>query len=142
LGITELSLVGGDIDLAHRESELFLEITSETAERTFTALAHQACARVAIARGDMGAARRHIADGLSCVDGYEAPLAAWRLHALAGAAFGDTAQIARARSVIRQLADSLDSDDPLRESFLGSEAVGAILNPTPTDTRRASKSGR
>jgi hypothetical protein len=142
LGIAELSLAGEDIELSRRESELLLEITSATAERTFTALAHHACARAAIARRDDGAAQRHIADGLSCIEGYEAPLAAWRLHALAGAHFRDVAHIGHARKVIRRLADSLDSDDPLRESFLRSNGVAAILNPTPTDIARANKFGR
>jgi hypothetical protein len=118
LGFTELCLAEGDRNGARRESERFLKLAAATAECTWTALAHHARARVAILERDSLCARREIALGFAAIDGREAPLAEWRLHALAGDLLDDPSLLAQARTAILQLASSLAAGDPLRECLL------------------------
>jgi DNA-binding winged helix-turn-helix (wHTH) protein len=120
LGLTELALARGDLSAARREAELFLSITAKTAERTWIALAHYARASVALAEHDRVGARLEVSKGLAVIEGYEAPLAAWRLHALAARIDSGSQHQQRAEAVIRELAETLPDDDDLRDSLLSS----------------------
>ena len=134
LGFTELCLAEGDCNAARGESERFLTLAAATAECTWTALAHHARARVAILERDSLCARREIALGLAAIEGREAPLAAWRLHALAGDALDDPSHQAQAGAAILQLAGSLATGDPLRECLLA-------RSPMPADRVQARGAG-
>jgi len=54
-----------------------------TAEHTWQGLAWEMNARVAMAELDMTRAHDCVANGLSAMEGFEVPLAAWRVHATA-----------------------------------------------------------
>jgi len=123
LGFTELCLAEGDAHGARREAEHFLSLAAATAECTWTALAHEARARVAILERDLLCARREIARGLAAIEGRETPLAAWRLHALAGEVLDDPSHLAQARTAMLRIANSLETGDPLRESVLAGSPV-------------------
>jgi len=72
---------------------------------------------------------------LTIVQGFEVPLAAWRIHATA-ARIDETsgnheAALAHreiSRATILRLADSLPEKEPLRENFLSAPAVARILD--------------
>ncbi|MBZ5725239.1 MAG: AAA family ATPase [Acidobacteriia bacterium] len=125
LGLTELFLASGELQAAREEAERFLTLASETAECTWRALAHHARARVAILERDPLGARREIARGLEAIEGREAPLAAWRLHALAAEVMGEPSHLAQARAAILRLAGSLAADDPLRACLLAHTPIRA-----------------
>jgi tetratricopeptide (TPR) repeat protein len=82
-GATDLALVQGDLVRARSLAESFLRATLSTAERTWQALAWEASARVAAAGYDTEQAYACVAKALSTMEGFEVPLAAWRVHATA-----------------------------------------------------------
>jgi hypothetical protein len=132
---TELWLAKGDRTRARLDAERFLDATLASAERTWQGLAWEVNARVAMIELDTTRARECIAKALSTMQGFEVPLAAWRVHATAAEleeALGNlqTADSHRelSRATIRQLADSLPAEEPLRRIFLAAPAVAKILN--------------
>jgi tetratricopeptide (TPR) repeat protein len=80
---TELWLAQGDLAKARTEAELFLNVTRMTAERAWQALAWEANTRVAVAEADLRRAAECINHGLMVMEGFEVPLAAWRVHVTA-----------------------------------------------------------
>jgi len=135
-GATELSLDQGDLILAKSHAERFLQLTLSTAERTWQALAWEAGARVASAEHDTERAGACIAQALSTMEGFEVPLAAWRVHATAADHYeraGDSASARRHRelsaAIIFKLANSLPAGDPLRKTFLSAPSVRRIVTP-------------
>src|SRR5258708_31970022 len=81
--LTELWLAKGDLAQARPQAERFLKIALATAEHTWHALAWEVNARVAMAALDQTRAQDCIANGLSAMEDFEVPLAAWRVHATA-----------------------------------------------------------
>src|SRR5580700_1707283 len=81
--LTELWLAKGDPAQARPQAERFLALTLATAEHTWQALAREVNARVAMAGLDLTRAQDCVAKGLSAMEGFEVPLAAWRAHATA-----------------------------------------------------------
>jgi len=72
---------------------------------------------------------------LSTVQGFEVPLAAWRVHSTAAEIDEDAGNLQSAglhrdisRATILQLANSLPAEEPLRQIFLSAPAVARILN--------------
>jgi hypothetical protein len=133
-GLTELWLAKGDRARAQLEAERFLEISSATEERTFQGLAWEVNARIALANRDPDRAQECIARALSTLQGFEAPLAAWRVHATAADIAEESGDLQSARShgdlsqaTILQLANSLSEREPLREIFLSAATVARIL---------------
>ena len=70
------------------------------------------------------------------MEGFEVPLAAWRVHGTAAelyARLGHNAAAeqhrASSRATILGLADSLPHDEPLRTRFLSAPAVRQIVDP-------------
>ncbi len=132
--LTELWLAKGDLAQARPEAETFLKIALVTEERTWRALAWEARARVAMAELDLTRAQGCIAEALSTMEGFELPLAGWRVH---GAAFElyqssghrDLAErhLALSRRTIMKLADSLPAQEPLRQIFLSAPLVRKTL---------------
>jgi hypothetical protein len=135
--LTEFWLGSADLSLARVQAERFLQRTSATAERMWQALAWEAGARVAMAEGDRGRAQQCIATAVSTMQGHDVPLAAWRVHATAAELCGRAGDREAAmrhgelsRVTILRLANSLQSEDPLRTTFLSAPSVSRILAAT------------
>jgi tetratricopeptide (TPR) repeat protein len=136
-GLAELWLASGDLQQARAETEKFLEVTQQTAERTWQALAWEMSARVAMAELDITSAQHCIAKGLSTMEGFEVPLASWRVHAVAAEFHERTGNselaesyLALSRETIMKLGNSLPAKDPLQTSFLADPVVRGILGDT------------
>jgi tetratricopeptide (TPR) repeat protein len=132
--MTELSIANRDLAAALTEAERFLSATLATAERTWQALAWEANARVAMALLDLDRARDCIASAMSTIEGFEVPLAEWRVHATAAELYKSMKNIGDAdhhrelsRATILKLADSLGAEEPLRETFLSAPSVRKVL---------------
>ena len=134
-GMTELWLATGDRDRAQQEAGRFLEISRATADRHWQGLAWEVNSRVALEERDLPRARDCIANALSTLQGFDSPLAAWRVNATAARIDEESGNLAAARwhrdfsrVTILRLANSLPEQEPLRESFLFAPAVAGILN--------------
>jgi DNA-binding winged helix-turn-helix (wHTH) protein/tetratricopeptide (TPR) repeat protein len=132
--LAELWLAKGDLARARPQAERFLEIALTNAERTWQALAWEVNARVAIAELDATRARDCIATGLSTMEGFEVPLAAWRVHATAFELYQNSGHrdlagrhLALSRDTILKLANSLPEEEPLRKIFLSAPMVRKVL---------------
>jgi hypothetical protein len=137
--LSEVWLAKGDLTRARPEAERFLASTLATAERTWQALAWEVNARVAMADGDRGHARTCVDKAVAAMEGFEVPLAAWRVHASAAeleSRLGNQRAAERHRSLGRStvlaLADSLVDHERLRETFLAAPPVRTIIRaPAP-----------
>jgi DNA-binding winged helix-turn-helix (wHTH) protein/tetratricopeptide (TPR) repeat protein len=134
-GMTELWLATGDRGRAQLEAGRFLEISLATVDRYWQGLAWEVNSRVALENRDLPRARDCIAKALATVQGFEVPLAAWRVHATAARIDEESGNLEAARShremscvTILRLANSLPEQEPLRESFLSAPIVARILN--------------
>jgi tetratricopeptide (TPR) repeat protein len=134
-GLTELWLVKGDRVRARLEAERFLDKALATEERTWQGLAWEVSSRVALASQDIDRARECIEKAVSTVQGFEAPLASWKIHATAAHIEQESGNIESARShrdlsrtTILRLANSLPEQEPLREIFLSAPAVVRVLS--------------
>lgn len=143
-GLTELWLAERNLTQARSHAERFLSVTLTTAERTWQALAWETHARVALAELDAPRAQECIAKALSTMEGFELPLAAWRVHATAFELYQNSGDrdladchVALSRKTIMKLANSLPAEEPLRQIFLSSPLVGKILAGSDTPESRA-----
>ena len=133
-GVTDCLLASGDLARARAQAERFLAMTLATADRMFQALAWEANARLEIAEGDLVRAAHCIDEAVATVEGFEVPLAAWRVHAT-GAERSERAGDGRAakrhrklsRATILELAESLSAEESMRTTFLSAPAVRAVL---------------
>jgi predicted ATPase/DNA-binding winged helix-turn-helix (wHTH) protein len=132
--LTELWLAKGDLAQARAQAERFLKIALATAEHTWRALAWEVNARVSMAELDLTRAQDCIAKGLSATEGFEVPLAAWRVHATAFELYQDSGDrdlaerhLALSRETVMKLANSLPTEEPLRQTFLSAPVVRKIL---------------
>jgi tetratricopeptide (TPR) repeat protein len=137
--LTELWLAKGDRGQARPQAERFLAITLATAEHMWQALAWEANARVAMAELDLPTAQDCIAKGLSAMEGFEVPLAAWRVHATAFELHRNSGNrdlaarhLALSREIIMKLANSLPAEEPLRHIFLSAPMIRKILGDGQT----------
>jgi hypothetical protein len=137
--LTELWLAKGDLAQARPQAEKFLKIALTTAEHMWQALAWEVNARLAMAELDLTRAQDCIAKGLSAMEGFEVPLAAWRVHATAFELYrnsgdGEVAErhLALSRETILKLANSLPAEEPLRQIFLSAPMVRKILGEGET----------
>ena len=119
---------------ARQEAEAFLAFTSTTADRTWQALAWEANARLALASLDLERAQDCITKALSAMEGYETPLAEWRVQAAAAElselrGHSGAAKHHRelSRATVLRLAQSLPEDDPLRMTFLSTPPISTIV---------------
>jgi len=139
--LTELWLAKGDLVQARRQGESFLKIALATAEHTWHGLAWEVNARIAMAELDLSRAQDYIDGGLSAMEGFEVPLAAWRIHATAFELYQnlgdrDLAQrhLALSRETITKLANSMSAEEPLRHTFLSAPEIRKILDEGETPT--------
>jgi hypothetical protein len=133
-GFTEAWLGKGDLGQARVSAERFLEVTQQTSEHTWQALAWDAIARVAMVELDAQRTQNCISRALSAIDGFEVPLAAWRVHATAAKVFGATGNIALSRhhlelshATLLKLADSLGEEESLQRTFLAAPEVDRVF---------------
>ncbi|HEY2402651.1 MAG TPA: hypothetical protein VGI23_20020 [Steroidobacteraceae bacterium] len=134
-GLTEVWLATGDRFRAQEEGGRFLEMSLATADQHYQGLAWEVNARVALESGDLPRARDCIAKALAAVQGFEVPLAAWRVHATAARIEEQSGHLETSRSqrdisraTILRLADSLPEQEPLRERFLSAPVIARILD--------------
>jgi DNA-binding winged helix-turn-helix (wHTH) protein/tetratricopeptide (TPR) repeat protein len=132
--LSELWLGLGNLHKARAEAEHFLIVTEATAERTWQALAWEVNARIAMAEGDPTRAQDCIAKALSAIEGFEVPLASWRVRATAGTLYRNSGDrdlsehhLLLSRDTIMKLANSMLAVEPLRQIFLSSPLVRTIL---------------
>jgi len=137
--LTELWLAKGDLAQAGPQAESFLKTALATAEHTWQALAWEVNARVAMAELDLTRAQDCIAKGLSAMEGFEVPLAAWRVHATAFELYQNSGDrdlaerhLALSRDTIMKLANSMSAEEPLRQIFLSAPMVRKILGGRET----------
>ena len=142
-GLAELWLAVGDLSLARPQAERFLSLTLTTAERTWQALGWEANARVALTEPDAPRAQEYIAKALSTMEGFELPLASWRVHATAFELYRNSGERdseehhhALSRETIMKLANSLPADDPLRQTFLSAPRVLKIIREGKSQSLR------
>jgi DNA-binding winged helix-turn-helix (wHTH) protein len=132
--LTSLWLSTGDLARARKESELFLADATATAERTWQALAWEANARVELASGNLRRAQDLVANSLTAIEGFEAPVAKWQVHATAADvanASGDLPAAMRhleaSRTIVHELAGSLGpNEQAVQRTFLTSPAVARV----------------
>ena len=112
-------------------------------------MAWEANARIALAGLDLPRAQECIARGLSATEGFEVPLAAWRVHATAFELFQNSGDrelaqchLALSRDTIMKLANSLPAEEPLRQKFLSAPAIRKILDDRETPYLRAKEACR
>jgi len=132
--LTELWLAKGDLAQARPQAERLLKIALASAEHTWQALAWEVNARVAMAEPDLPRAQECIARALSAMEGFEVPLAAWRVHATAfelsqNSGDQDLAErhLGLSRETVMKLANSLPPEQPLRQTYLSAPVVRKIL---------------
>jgi DNA-binding winged helix-turn-helix (wHTH) protein len=137
--VTELWLAKGDLVRARGEAQGFLQVTLATAERTWQALAWEINARIAMEQRDFAHARDGIANALSTMEGFEVPLARWRVHAIAAEVYraGEDVRAAEhhrelGRATILKLADSLAAEEPCRKTFLSAPSICRVLGNAET----------
>jgi tetratricopeptide (TPR) repeat protein len=135
--LAELWLASGDLRQTRVETDKFLDVTQRTAERSWQALAWEMSARVALVEFDITRARDSITKGLATMEGFEVPLASWRVH-LVAAEFHDRtgdselaeSHLALSRETIMKLANSLPAKQPLQKAFLADPVVRRVLGGT------------
>jgi hypothetical protein len=88
-----------------------------------------------MAENDWAAAREHIQKALAISDKFEILVAAWQVHGTAWRLFSQlndskTAEShrERAEACILKIANSFESEEPLRASFLAAAPVRSILH--------------
>lgn len=134
LGLTDVWLASGDLHKARGEVESFLQSALSTADPYLHALGWEMQTRVAIAEHDWSAARDCIGQGLTVVEKFAVPVAAWRVQATAWDVYrhakdDNAAEIHRTRAEahILAIANSFAADEPLRQTFLAAPAVSRIV---------------
>jgi tetratricopeptide (TPR) repeat protein len=134
-GFIEVWLAMGNLPRARAAAQRLLDLALTNADRTWQALAWEANARVAKAEIDLTLARECLAKALERMEGFEVPLAEWRVHASAAEVFaglGESADSERhrrlSREAILRIANSLPEDHSLRRTFLGAPVVSRILD--------------
>jgi DNA-binding winged helix-turn-helix (wHTH) protein/tetratricopeptide (TPR) repeat protein len=132
--MTEAWLSGGSLEKARMEAEEFLRISLATGERTYRALAYEVNIRIAMAESHLDRAQGFLNRALHEMEGYEVPLAHWRVHGTAAELhriMGNRDLAERHResgcATIMKLANSLPADEPLRKTFLSALLVRRIL---------------
>jgi len=87
-----------------------------------------------MAQRDFERAHECITKALSTMEGFEVPLAAWRVHATAAELYRGSEKSQEAehhlelhRATILKLADSLPVEEPLRKTFLSAPSVRKVL---------------
>jgi hypothetical protein len=86
-GLANLALRAGEEARARQQVEALLERVERTDERTWQGLAWETRARVELRGGNLSRAVESITRALKVTEGFETPLADWRIHATAALAY-------------------------------------------------------
>ncbi len=128
--LTELALAERNLDEAEIQAKHYATLALTTEKHTYSALASEVSARVALARGALTAAATFISHAVELINEHDLPLACWRVHATAAETFRLLGKktVSRthrdaASSAVTKLADSLGHEHALREKFLQSSGV-------------------
>jgi DNA-binding winged helix-turn-helix (wHTH) protein/tetratricopeptide (TPR) repeat protein len=131
--LTELLLAKGDFEEATIEADHFVTLAQTTEKHTYSALAFEVSARVALARSDFANAVTFISQAVELINEYDLPLASWRVHATAAEAYRLLGKKAASRThrdaanlAITKLADSIGQEHALRTKFLASSDVSNL----------------
>lgn len=123
--LAEIRLAQGDLAGAVGQAERFLDLAMASPERTWQARALETGVRVALANDDREHAESLLRRAFEVMEGYETPLAEWRVHAAAAEFHRVTGNPERhvfhrqaARAGIFRLAESLPEESRLRRIFL------------------------
>jgi DNA-binding winged helix-turn-helix (wHTH) protein/tetratricopeptide (TPR) repeat protein len=129
LAQTELELKSNDVTSARQSAEKFLSAALSTEERTWQALAWDACARVAMRRCDLDQATEYINNAIEITNGFDVPLANWRVHKTAANLIPKEADHHRAlaRKTIDRLVDALNDVPSLKHCFLTSPEIQDVF---------------
>jgi tetratricopeptide (TPR) repeat protein len=132
--LTDLSVQRGDLQQAQLEARRFVEISMATEERTWQALAWEASARVAFAGSDMPQAQDCIRKAIGVMQGFDLPVACWRVHSTAMQLFPQNAEEhqRQAAAGIQRLSESLKEFPQLQETFLSTEPVRRVARSRAT----------
>ncbi len=121
----EYWLQTGDPVRAKEQATRLYEIAGPPLDRNNLALAHQLFAKIALAEGDFAEAKTQISRAASILEGFELPLAAWRVYATAADVCERAGEVEaasefqrRSKRAIQALAANFDEDDPLRSSLI------------------------
>ena len=134
MDLTEAYLALHDLAQARLEANRALERTLATEERTLQALAWEASARVALRAGEDARLRTDLKNALDLLEGFDIPLAAWRVHGTAARVYamdgdGELEHKHRSlgRNIVISLAKSLDRRPALQQVFLSTPVVSELL---------------
>jgi DNA-binding winged helix-turn-helix (wHTH) protein/tetratricopeptide (TPR) repeat protein len=134
LGLSEAWLQAGDVPNARLEVDDFLDSALSMAEPNMQALAWETQARVAGAEKDTSRARQCLESALAILDKFDIPVSAWRVHATAWHLYRDLGDYekadghrARAKEIIKRVADSFEPGEPLRLSLLAARPIRNIF---------------
>src|SRR6202023_901872 len=132
----EAFMAAGDMPMADLHHRRWVTAAERIGEVTLQGLAWEAGARIALAKKDAIGAKRCLSSAFSSIEGYEAPVAAWKIHASAAEAeglLGDNAAAANHRrvsaAIVLELARSLPEMDPTRNVLLSSPRAKRVLLP-------------
>jgi DNA-binding winged helix-turn-helix (wHTH) protein/tetratricopeptide (TPR) repeat protein len=133
-GSSSAHLSTGNLANAGRDAELFLQAALSCADRSLQGLAWAVKGQVVQAEGRWEDARDCIEKALSAMKDFETPIFALRVQIIAsdfyqGSKDSKAAERHRenAKTLILQLANSFDQEDPHRESLLSAAPVRRIL---------------
>jgi hypothetical protein len=141
----------GDLNGALRGAERLHEWAVAAPDRQFLAFALEAIARVETARGEHAAATRHLAEAIRLVRRGQFPLPARRIYAAAAEVFEGRGRTGPARAlcirggkVTSSLANSLETEDPLRAIFMAEDGPDPdrFVQSGNSETSRGSTRGR
>ena len=134
LGMIEARLQAGDIADAHRHSDEFLASALSHPCPNMHSLAWEIKSRVVRAETDLDSARACMDNALAILDKFDIPVAGWQVHRTAWDLYaneGDRERAEehrrRAQELVMRIADSLEHDEPLRESLLTAPPVRRVL---------------
>ena len=135
-GFAEHCLKEGDADKTEDFARRLRDTATEHEAWKYVALADSVLARCAIARGNLPEGVTLLEAALHQLRQHPCPIVTWKIESALGHAqrdLGDhdqaTAAFTRATTIIHEIAGQVD-DEALRTTFLGSAAVGNVLNPS------------
>src|SRR5262249_2837056 len=133
-GSSSAHLATGNLANAGIDADLFLQAALSCADRSLQGLAWAVKGQVVRAEGRWEDARDCNENALSAMKDFENPIFAWRVHIMAsdfyqGPKHSNRAERHRenAKTLILQLANSFNQEDPYRESLLSADPVRRIL---------------
>jgi DNA-binding winged helix-turn-helix (wHTH) protein/tetratricopeptide (TPR) repeat protein len=149
LGLGQYWLARRQLGRAREQMTELCRLAAASGERTYLALGHHGLAEAAFARRDWPAAERELSAALHAIDGYEVPLAEWRVCATAARAELQRGRRAKAdaywtrsAAVLDRLADSLKDDADLHRSFVAQPAVHMVHRHARAVARRLAATRR